>query len=71
MIVEINYERTFNTGNYSSEKIGARLTIRETDDPDKELMALAEWVEERAKATARRRTERQRPPTDDDNEMPL
>jgi hypothetical protein len=45
-IQTVNYTRTFNLGNYSSEKIGVEFALNEGDSAGKALDAARELVEE-------------------------
>jgi len=40
----VTYGRTYNTGNYSSERIDIQAEVEEGDDPEAILNVLREWV---------------------------
>ena len=53
-IQTINYTRTFNLGNYSSEKIGVEFALNQGDSAGKALDAARELVEEYHKENVKR-----------------
>ena len=45
-INQVNYQKTFNLGNYSSERIGVDITLNEGDDAKEALATAKQLVEE-------------------------
>lgn len=44
-MVSLSYERTFNLGNYQSEKIGCELALDSNDNPNEALARAKAFVE--------------------------